>query len=555
VAGIDGIIKGLSRMKSMILFHQVCARILSVACVFVIASCVSVIPRSAYAKETPDLIELVPEDVGVIVEVNDFAGLLNDVETSGLWDKVKGFPVVRQWLSSEKFRPLSRLKAAIERETGQPLREFLSELASERFLVVIRPSTTETSENAIEAAMILRPASEKSIETLLLLHNSSQRTQPVFGFLNEYVVVATDRTILDAITLCLENHQRGVTSKTARAVSWSKNSFDLPNIRAFIHLDPWSHDITEQDDEIFKLFLQSFQQIEMVATLDTGLTLLVSLHKSNQESIGALSPQDLTDSVTASPTVMLSVRGITCPADVVSLIERVVEEKDRQEWESFRLLGKMIWGDDHAELLKAWEQPWRWSLAVTLTASTKEIGPQNLLDATWTVLLPEISTKLKERIDRVASSTVNMAAVSAYTERKMTPEVRLIVQEGATQVTGMWLESILGMTPGYAMTDNSFTVATLMSQFDVAKIDTSEPAHDFEMVFRPKLVKAFLDSRSDSVKPGNRVKEEVMKSHEYQVLLSLLDIFAEIQLTTDDEPTRVRMALSGRVDSAESKSE
>lgn len=542
-------------MKTTILSHRVCVRLLSFACVFAIAAFVAVVPKSAYAQEAPDLIELVPDDVGVIVEVNDFAGLLNDVETSGLWDKVKGFPVVRLWMSSEKFRPLSRLKGAIERETGQPLREFLSELASDRFLVVIRPSTTEASENPIEAAMILRPASEKSIETLLLLHNSSQRTQPVFGFLNEYVVVATDQTILDAITLRLENHQRGVTSKTARAVNWSKSSFDLPNIRAFIHLDTWSHDTTEQDDELFKLFLQSFQQIEMVATLDTGLTLLVSLHKSNQESVNALSPQDVIHSVTASPTVMLSVRGTTRPADVVSLIDSVVEEEDRQEWENFRLLGKMIWGEDHAELLKAWEQPWRWSLAVTLTASTKEIGPQNLLDATWTVLLPEISTKLKERIDRVASSTVNMAAVSAYTERKMTPEVKLIVQEGATQVTGMWLDSILGMTPGYAMTDNSFTVATLMSQFDVAEIDTREPAHDFEMVFLPKLVKAFLDSRSDSVKPGSRVKEEVMKSHEYRVLLSLLDIFAEIQLTTDDEPTRVRMALSGRVDSAESKSE
>ncbi|WP_459558537.1 hypothetical protein [Lacunimicrobium album] len=529
-----------------------------------IAAVVTVVPRSAHAKEALDLIELVPEDVGVIVEVNDFAGLLNDVETSGLWDKVKVFPVVHQWLSSEKFKPLSRLKGAIERETGQPLREFLSELASERFLIVIRPSTTETSENAIEAAMILRPASEKSIETLLLLHNSSQRTQPVFGFLNEYVVVATDQTILDAITLCLENHQRGVTSKTARAVRWSKSSFDLPNIRAFVHLDTWSDDTADQDDEFFKLFLQSFQQMEMVATLDTGLTLLVSLHKSHQESVDSLTAQDVIHSVTAqdvihsvtaSPTVMLSVRGMTCPADVVSLIDRVVEEKDRQEWENFRLLGKMIWGEDHAELLKAWEQPWRWSLAVTLTASTKEIGPQNLLDATWTVLLPEMSAKLKERIDRVASSTVNMAAVSAYTERKMTPEVKLMVQEGATQVTGMWLESILGMTPGYAMTDNSFTVATLMSQFDVTKIDTREPAHDFEMVFRPKLVKAFLNSRSDSVKPGSRVKEDVMKSHEYRVLLSLLDIFAEIQMTTDDEPTRVRMALSGRVDSAESKPE
>ena len=511
------------------------------------------LPGDAKGQEPAELEHLIPSRTALIIEVNHFEQILEQVQESGLWKKVRVVPAVSSWLSGKQFSPLSKLRIILERETGQPIREFLGDLASERFLIVARRSVREDDPEGVDVALILQPSKEKTIETLYQLHAASQRTEPHFEFLKEFVVIASSHEVLDEITTRLEDHQRKVGISEPAQLSLKPLTGDFTGIRIAVDVSHWLEERPWSDEPVVKLLEEAYRQVDVDILFRGGLTMLVEFQKRGEKDKEVDSVRFQALKFKQQADVVLTMQGRTCPSSLAKLLANLVEEKDRQDLAQLKQVAVLFCGEDATEMMELMNRNWTWSLSMALNQAEVIDRPVRTIDATWSVELPEVSPKLLARIEHLASGVVQGSAIAVFGERQLTPEVHLIADESQNR-RGMWLDSIWGLTPGYVITDNKLTVSTQVAGLETSNL-VIEPEHDLEIILLPRRVKEFVEERMERARKENHLRAEVRQTVTYQTLVSLFDIFAQVQVVSDDLPGSVRLTVAGAIETANSPSE
>lgn len=99
-----------------------------------------------------ELQQLVPDDVGMTVELVDLRGQLPAINASALAARIRQHKAMVAWTDSQQFKQLIALDERVSKEFGRPTRELVLDLVGQHVLLAIFPHQSPTNTSATASA-------------------------------------------------------------------------------------------------------------------------------------------------------------------------------------------------------------------------------------------------------------------------------------------------------------------------------------------------------------------------------------------------------------------
>jgi len=91
--------------------------------------------------DAPPLLQLVDQDVGICVQIDNFTRHWRAFETTSLYQRLIGSKLYQRWQQSQNYQQMTKTISEIEKLTGNTLTDILDELLGQSVLLAIYPVT------------------------------------------------------------------------------------------------------------------------------------------------------------------------------------------------------------------------------------------------------------------------------------------------------------------------------------------------------------------------------------------------------------------------------
>ena len=120
-----------------------------------------------------DLLRLVPPDAAATLVVEDFRAHAREVLDSPLVEALRGLPMVKAWLASDRFRQFERSRAEIEQALGVNVVVIRDELAGDAVVLALR-AEPEGGPEAARGLLLTRVRDAALLERLIATVNAAE---------------------------------------------------------------------------------------------------------------------------------------------------------------------------------------------------------------------------------------------------------------------------------------------------------------------------------------------------------------------------------------------
>lgn len=444
-------------------------------------------------KTESRLIDYVGKDAGLYVEISDLNRRIPKLANSKLFARVEALPIYVAWKHSPEFRKLEAIKDAIERQTGQPLRQFAMNLFGQSVVFAVYPKDAGNP----AGVLLLQAADAESLENSLALWNREEgvkiepvpfsdsryfkRTQvkqnqagrPQFYFVREEIFAVSDeetliqdivrRNLGQSAQAPLSGHENYLLARNSLPEgSWAVLYFDPQSWRS-----RWELDAGRTKTEQFVAgFWKRCRAVAAGLRADRGLAVDVVLHYDPEQIPERW--RRLVERTQGFPKflnqvpegVFLVFAGKQDLAGIDKILTAEMDEPARRRWQNARQIGRgLLLGLDLFDDVLPTFRP-NWGLYVL---PREPLDPDALpVEGLFAVELPPIPEDknpitVRKAVENALTTGFNILAATQNGEAGDPAVVKL---EGESPGQLHWLESIGPYRPAFCLSSEYLVFAS-----------------------------------------------------------------------------------------------